>query len=211
MEKTSIFVVSPPLLVLWRAPRQWLLHCSRQNASSVLLVDRHWMRRTLGRLAPASEEGNGAVPDPQNVGASLWWMTISRRLVWEVAGGVGSLRQRARSIAARSMDDEKTCFLPAPLVSSGRVLTEFLLARVYCLVRGKIPSHCVERVVTACESLHVDVDATAWDRIVGVPGDVIKLHFGLSATGFDELLLTIDTVHMLIACWSTWSFVRRGM
>ena len=85
-----------------------------------------------------------------------------------------------------------TGFIGSPLLS--RVLTEFPLARVYCLVRGKIPSHCVERVVTAWESLHVDVDATAWDRIVGVPGGIVKLHFRLSATGFDELLLTIDTV-----------------
>jgi len=67
-------------------------------------------------------------------------------------------------------------------------------ARVYCLVRGKSPSHCLERVVSACESLHVHVEATAWDRVVGVPGDIAKQHFGLSAAGYDELLHTIDTV-----------------
>ena len=83
-------------------------------------------------------------------------------------------------------------FIGSPLLS--RVLAEFLQARVYCLVRGMSPSHCLERVVSACECLHVDVEATAWDRVVGVPGDIAKQHFGLSAAGYDELLHTIDTV-----------------
>ena len=32
-----------------------------------------------------------------------------------------------------------------------RVLAEFLLVRIFRRVRGKCPSHCVERVVSACE------------------------------------------------------------
>ena len=43
-----------------------------------------------------------------------------------------------------------------------RVLAEFPQVRVFCLVRGKSTSRCVERVVSACESCML-----VWRRLRG--------------------------------------------
>ena len=102
-----------------------------------------------------------------------------------------------------------------------------LQARVYCLVRGKNTSHCMKRIASACGSLRVDVEGTVWDRVVAVPGDITRHHFGLSVAAYGELLHTVFTalhfaardnfsspsvsciLHMSIASWNSWSFVRR--
>ena len=50
-----------------------------------------------------------------------------------------------------------------------------------------------------CSSLHVAVEAAAWDRVVGVQGGIVKPSFGLSAAGYDELPRAFDTVFQFAA------------
>jgi thioester reductase-like protein len=154
--------------VLWNGPRQHHKKAMdlflRHGVRSYPVVDVH--RETVAAIERLQEVLTRC--DREEVPRSSPWITRSILLT----GSTG--------------------FIGSQLLS--RVLTAFPQARVYCLVRGKNASHCKERIASACESLRVDVEATAWDRVVAVPGDITRHHFGLSAAAYDELLHTVDTV-----------------
>jgi len=81
-----------------------------------------------------------------------------------------------------------------------KLLHAYPEARICCLVRGGSPGHCMERLHASAKQLLLDdVIGEAWNRVVGVPGDITTPNMGMKRADYEELVSSVETVVHLAA------------
>jgi len=84
-------------------------------------------------------------------------------------------------------------------------LAKFVVAcphsHVCCLVRGRNPEHCMERLRAQAKVFFLDevIGEEGWRRVSAIPGDIKLQRFGLSEADYQELSLSSQTVVHLAA------------
>lgn len=130
----------------------------------------------------------------------------------EVADGLASLhvlldkceaRKPRRDSAAWSLQH---CLLTGATGFIGiHFLAKFVVAcpnsHVCCLVRGRNPDHCMERLRAQAKVFFLDevIGEEGWRRVSAIPGDIKKQRFGLSDANYEKLSLSSQTVVHLAA------------
>jgi len=76
-----------------------------------------------------------------------------------------------------------------------RMLRQFPQVHVNCLVRGRSPAQCLERVRTAARNFDLEEQiGVDWERVAAWPGDVTQPQLGLDEAVYSQLLMNIQTV-----------------
>lgn len=92
-----------------------------------------------------------------------------------------------------------------------KLLLEETEGQVFCLVRGATPADGKTRLQTSLG--HYDpkgtFDATLWDRVIPVCGDVALPHLGLSPEAYDDLATKVDAVVHVAALTDLFLNFRR--
>jgi len=68
-------------------------------------------------------------------------------------------------------------------------------AQIHCPVRSRETSLAEERLRQVVSRYELDIDDTAWKRVVVYAADLAEPHFGLTDTDYDTLARTVDVVY----------------
>lgn len=128
----------------------------------------------------------------------------------EIAVGLASLHTLLDGCEARKPRTDaaawslQRCLLTGATGFIGiHFLAKFVVAfpnsHMCCLVRGRNPEHCMERLRAQAKTFFLDevIGEEGWRRVSAIPGDIKKQRFGLSDGDYEKLSLSSQTVvHM---------------